>query len=324
MVFIVVALLVTARRNLKMFEETADEIRNQGSVASFVSRNRVPELEGVAASFDDLIGSLKSSATAMRRAAEENAHAFKTPIATMAQAAEPLKRGIPESDKRLRRSLDIIERCIEHLDALVSTARRLEEATAELVNPILRPLDLSLFVTRIGATFSTFHTEKGLRLETTASPGMVIRGNEDLIEVILENLLDNAADFSPPGGIVSLGLERHGNHVTLTVEDSGPDCDPEDLPRLFDRYFSSRPEHEDGLGSENFGIGLWLARRNAEALGGEIHAENRDAGGLRLVLIPTGVKKDRSYDPSNAVRPRPRPWLTSHKLGRAVALARRR
>jgi len=284
MSLIILALFVAARRSLKGFEATANDIRRQRIGASFVSSNKVPELEGVAESFDTLISSLKSSAQAMRRAAEENAHAFKTPIATIAQAVEPLKRGIPEDKPQLRRSLEIIERSINRLDALVSTARRLEEVAAELVHPVLRPIDLSVFVSRIGDNFSTFHKNKGLKLKTTVTPGIIILGDEDMIEVILENLFDNAADFSPPNGIISLKLERHGDHAVLTVEDSGPGCPPEDLPRLFDRYFTHRPERKEGPGVENFGIGLWIVRHNAEALGGEIHAENRQEGGLRHIL----------------------------------------
>ncbi|HTH16547.1 MAG TPA: sensor histidine kinase, partial [Magnetospirillum sp.] len=96
----------------------------------FVKANNIPELDGVARELDQMVANLRSTAEAFRFAAEENAHAFKTPIATIAQAMEPLKRLGGDSAGR---SLQVIEASLDRLDALVAASRRLDQVNADLV-----------------------------------------------------------------------------------------------------------------------------------------------------------------------------------------------
>jgi two-component system sensor histidine kinase ChvG len=96
--------------------------------------------------------------------------------------------------------------------------------------------------------------------------------------------------FSPEGESIGVRLETHDSIAELLIGDSGPGVPPENITRIFDRYFSHRPARDsvDGHGS-HFGIGLWIARRNIEALGGTIDAENRQPHGLLMrVRLPRG------------------------------------
>ncbi len=111
-----------------------------------------------------------------------------------------------------------------------------------------------------------------------------MNAGDDLLETVIENLLDNAISFSPPGGEVALSLDAEGSDALITVEDQGPGVAGEKLERIFERYYSERDETVDGDGNEHFGIGLWIVRRNVEAIGGRITAENRPQGGLRVRL----------------------------------------
>ena len=112
-----------------------------------------------------------------------------------------------------------------------------------------------------------------------------------MIETVGENLIDNAVSFSPAGSEVLVHLTRDGHFAHLTVSDEGPGVPDEQLERIFDRYYSERrPESASDAPSSYFGIGLWIARRNVEAMGGTIVAENRMPHGLaihvRLPLAP--------------------------------------
>ena len=114
-------------------------------------------------------------------------------------------------------------------------------------------------------------------------PGIAVWGNEDMLESVIENVVENAISVSPSGGLVTVTLKREGEEAILTVEDQGSGVDPENLERIFERYFSQRPA--DGENEEShFGIGLWIVRRNVEAMGGSVTAENLDAGGLRITV----------------------------------------
>lgn len=256
MAALVLVLLLEVWRNLRRFGELArDIVMHRGPASSFSEQNTVPELEPVAEDFDRLVATLHNSAVNLRRAAEDNAHAFKTPIAVIRQAVEPLKRIVPPEDSRGRRAIDMIEGSIERLDGLVSFARRMDETAA------------------------------------------------DLLETVIENVVDNALSFSPAGGSIRVVCKREGAGILLAVDDEGPGVDPANVEKIFERYFSQRPASHaagrpparavaagrfasDGDGPADdmphYGIGLWIVRRNVEAVGGRVDAENRLEGGLGI------------------------------------------
>jgi two-component system, OmpR family, sensor histidine kinase ChvG len=116
-------------------------------------------------------------------------------------------------------------------------------------------------------------------------------GSADLIETAIENILDNAVSFTPPNGTIRVRTRRDGKMARVVIEDEGPGVAPDRLRRIFERYYSVRPASAaNGAknGAVNFGIGLWIVRRNIEAMGGHVYAENRREGGLRMVVeLPT-------------------------------------
>ncbi len=135
--------------------------------------------------------------------------------------------------------------------------------------------------------------ERRLRLRSRVEAGLIVRASEETLETIVENLVENAVSFSPADGVVSVSLARAESWVELMVEDDGPGVEADNLNRIFERYFSQRqPGHglPDGSGEdaqadgEHFGIGLWIVRRNVEAFGGRVRAENRAEGGFRMTV----------------------------------------
>jgi two-component system, OmpR family, sensor histidine kinase ChvG len=119
-------------------------------------------------------------------------------------------------------------------------------------------------------------------------PRLIVQGGEELLETVAENLLDNAAGFSTPGSEIKVTLVRYEGRARLTVEDQGPGVDETNLDRIFRRYVSirgnvSRVDGSNHDAKSHFGIGLWIVRRNVEAMGGTITARNRDGGGLCVI-----------------------------------------
>ncbi|SMH48407.1 sensor histidine kinase [Azospirillum agricola] len=298
MALLVLAVLAGVWRNLHRFGDLArDLVGGEGAgddgKASFAERNTVPELSGVAEDFDRLVDTLRDSSRSLRRAAEDNAHAFKTPIAVIRQSVEPLRRALPTDNARSQRALTMIEKSVDKLDGLVSFARRMDEAAADLLAPTRRRVDLSALVERMAGGYTGLLAERQLHMRSRIDAGLVVRASEETLETIVENLVENAVSFSPADGAVSVRLTRVGAWAELVVEDEGPGVDPANLDRIFERYFSQRepgrgmPEDEAAAqqaGSTHFGIGLWIVRRNIEAFGGRVRAENRPSGGLRMTV----------------------------------------
>jgi signal transduction histidine kinase len=92
---------------------------------------------------------------------------------------------------------------------------------------------------------------------------------------VLANLIANALRYTPRGGQVRVVCAANDRHVTLSVSDSGAGIAPDDLPRIFDRFYKTRDSHGSGLG-------LAIAKNLVEAHGGEIHAESQVGRGTTI------------------------------------------
>jgi len=130
-----------------------------------------------------------------------------------------------------------------------------------------------------------------LTISADLLPGLYVLGTEEMIETVVENLIENAVSFSPAGSEILVHLARDGRFAHLTISDQGTGVPTEQLERIFDRYYSERrAEAASDATSSYFGIGLWIARRNVEAMGGTVEAENLEPQGLaihvRLPLAP--------------------------------------
>jgi len=289
MILLVFTTFWTIRRGLRRFAERANAIRERRPGGSFADQNDVPELADVADEFDRMVEVLAASARDIRRAAEDNAHAFKTPIAVIRQSLEPLKRAVAADNQRGLRAVGLIESSLDRLDGLVASARHFDETTADLIDTPRGEVDLSRLVARLIQAHADALAARRIEIKSFIRHRVAAFANEEMVETVIENLLENAASFSPEGESIGVRLEIRNGMAELLIGDSGPGVTAENIDRIFDRYFSYRPAAGEA-GSEgqvHFGIGLWVARRNVEALGGTIRAENRKPHGLLLrVRLP--------------------------------------
>jgi two-component system sensor histidine kinase ChvG len=271
--------------DLRSFATLARRIRqgSQNGHDSFAKITAIPELIPVAGEFDRMVGTLDASARAMREAAEDNAHAFKGPIATLTQSIEPL-RLTASSDPRAHQALDVIGHALDRLTSLVQGARRLDEAAADLINARLQTVDLAQMARDMANAFDRIHGPEGINVRTKGASKAYVAATEESLETILENLLDNAVGFSPKGGTVTVSVTRESSEIRLLVEDEGPGVPSDQLDSIFRRNFSHRPSERrsEQQGTAHFGIGLAVVRRTVEMLGGRVRAENIPGAGLRI------------------------------------------
>lgn len=293
MAFLIAAIFVGVWRGLHRFRQLALSPNEQ---AGFAMMTNIPELASLALAFDRMVQRMKRSADMLRQAAEDNAHAFKGPIGTIRQAIErPLRHGSPDTVE-LQVFRQTVSSALDRLDGLVRSARYLDSAAAELLEPHQSRVDLSALVRAFVDSYPTARLAHQVRIETDVAEGVVVTGQTEALEVILENLVDNAISFSPDGGRLAVRLETHDGQAIISVEDDGPGIAQDRLDRIFDRYYTDRPADKPSLGytdsEQHFGIGLWLVRQNTVSLGGHISAINRAPRGLR-VIIALPVTNDR-------------------------------
>lgn len=284
----ILLVLVSVSRSLDSFERLARSISlGREAHRRFEKLNEVPELAGVARQFDAMVDRLRDSAAAVRESAEESAHALKTPIGAIRQALEPLRNSLPGDDRRGRRAVEIIDQCCARLGQLVVEMRRSIEAAALLADPPSERIDLGRAVSALVDEMRGPSEAANVHLEVDTVPRVVVRGSDEAIETVVENLVDNAIGFSPDGGTVRVTVRRERGRAVLEVVDQGPGVAAENLDRIFEKGFSSRSSAQRSPGAtadENFGMGLWIVRRNVAAMNGTVRAANRPTGGLAIEI----------------------------------------
>lgn len=294
--FALLAILIALSvwRSLHHFRKVAREIR-QGRMTeySFTDRNVVPELNSVAMDFDYLVRDLRVIAQDIRQTAEDNAHSFKGPLSTIQASLEPIKRSLAEDNHRATRAVGLIESSLGRLNMLVNATQRLDFNTADLIDAPRPQIDLTHVVADVLLRYRDILAERQLRLIRTLEEEATVRAGQGVLDIVFENILDNAISFSPPNATIAVYVFREGNSIHLHIDDEGPGVDPRKVEHIFDRYFSLRPKGAPRMqvapsasnGASHAGLGLWIVRRNIESMGGTISAVNRIGGGLSIRII---------------------------------------
>jgi two-component system sensor histidine kinase MprB len=226
------------------------------------------ELARLAASFNATLDALARSVEAQRHLIADASHELRTPIASLRaniQTLQDAERLEPEDRDSLRR--DIVEE-LDELTALVSDVVELARgASGEVAAEDVR-LDQI-----VADAVERTRRRRELRFQADLEP-TVVRGAPDRINRAVSNLLDNARKWSPPDGLVEVGL----HDGVLTVRDHGPGFAETDLPHVFERFYRADAARQ----LPGSGLGLAIVRQAAEAHGGHVTAANAPGGGALL------------------------------------------
>lgn len=269
-------------------------------------RVAIPDLSGrhdeigeLSVSLGRMTKALYDRIEAIERFAADVAHEIKNPLTSIRSAVDTLGRvKRPEDQVRL---VEIIRDDVRRLDRLITDISAASRLDAELARGGRERIDLRQLVTNFAEhAQSTWSQTAGvaLVLDTSAlkpADALTIEGHETRLAQVLDNIVANARSFSPSGGHIYLRLkvdDGKSPFAVLQIEDDGPGIPADNLERIFERFYTSRPGAEFG---KNSGLGLSISRQIVEAHGGKVWAENRsDAAGhvngarfvLRLPLKP--------------------------------------
>jgi two-component system sensor histidine kinase CreC len=206
-------------------------------------------------------------------------HEMKSPLTAVVSAAELMEAPLPEAE-RARFSRLILEesRRLQHIIERMLQLARVEQLQRPEDNQLLDLGELA----RQGAESRRAALEgRGLSIEIQAEGSFPCRGDPFLLRQALNNLLDNAIDFSPPDGVIRVALEKNPGKLLLKVSDQGAGAPDYALPQLFERFYSlPRP----ATGRKSTGLGLPFVREVARLHGGEAHFANRPGGGAEVCL----------------------------------------
>jgi two-component system sensor histidine kinase BaeS len=158
---------------------------------------------------------------------------------------------------------------------------RLDAGKLEVVG---KPFDLAALLSEEAERFGARAAAKEVRLEVKVPGELPVRADPKRTGQILAVLLDNAVRFAPPGGSIDVYGRLLDGRTEAAVTDTGPGIPPEQLDRVFDRFYRAEASRSRGKGAGT-GLGLAIARDLARAQGGDIVAESPKGGGGRIRLI---------------------------------------
>jgi two-component system, OmpR family, phosphate regulon sensor histidine kinase PhoR len=209
-------------------------------------------------------------------------HELRTPLASVRLLVETLEDAIDTDPDQAQTFIEKIETEVQNLTELVSEILELSRIESGQVPMRIEPIEAEQLVREVMARMLTLAQRHRVQLHTDIEQGksLVVADSKQILRVLV-NLVHNAIKFTPSGGIVVIGtrLEEGGNTQCFFVRDTGIGIPPEDLPRIFERFYKvnqarSKADFIGGPGGGGSGLGLAIARHVVEAHGGRIKVES--------------------------------------------------
>jgi len=256
-------------------ERVRRRIRARVEIPDFTRRR--DEIGHLSGALRDMTNALYTRIEAIESFAADVAHELRNPLTSLRSAVETLP--LAKNDESRKRLLEVIEHDVKRLDRLITDISDASRLDAELQRQEANPIDLTQLLDALVKAANEVRGEAvkvTLALEGGKPGDFNVPGHESRLAQVISNLLDNARSFSPPDGTVRVTCRKLKNEIEIDVDDDGPGVPPDALQKIFERFYTDRPDQ--GFG-QNSGLGLSISKQIIEAHGGTIWAENRSVPG---------------------------------------------
>jgi two-component system, OmpR family, sensor histidine kinase ChvG len=260
------------RRLADAAESVRRRIRSRVEIPDFTRRR--DEIGHLSGTLRDMTNALYSRIEAIESFAADVAHELKNPLTSLRSAVETLP--VAKTDESRGRLLNIIQHDVKRLDRLISDISDASRLDAELQRQESVPVNLDKLLNTVVGVANEVNREDGvrvtLRFEGGGARSFKVPGHDSRLGQVVVNLIENARSFSPPGGTVRVTCRRLKSSVDIMVDDDGPGVQPDAVEKIFERFYTDRPQQ--GFG-QNSGLGLSISKQIVEAHGGAIWVEDR-------------------------------------------------
>jgi two-component system, OmpR family, sensor histidine kinase ChvG len=285
-----VATLVNILLSLLLSSTIANPLRRLAAAAVRVRRGarqreeipdfayRQDEIGNLSIALREMTTALYDRIDAIESFAADVSHELKNPLTSLRSAVETLP--LAKSDEAKQRLTEIIFHDVRRLDRLISDISDASRLDAELARSDSTPVDMqTLLKNMVEISRQIRSGRKAVEIDLVidgkpgSKPSFTVHGHDLRLGQIITNLIENARSFVPDeGGRVVIRLSQSRGRVNVQVEDNGPGIQAEDIDRIFERFYTDRPEGESF--GQNSGLGLSISRQIAEAHGGTLRADN--------------------------------------------------
>ncbi|TLY22880.1 MAG: heavy metal sensor histidine kinase [Nitrospirae bacterium] len=271
-----------ALRPVEAITQAAQRIAAGDLTQRLAAPSTSDEIGRLAATFNDMIARLETSFRQMRQFSADASHELRTPLTVIKGEAElALRRTRPAEDYKLvlESTLEEIDRMTQIVDELLFLSRTdLGEVVIERL-----PVRLDALVEDIRRQTGVLGQEQGVQVTVGSVDPATVLGDELRLRELLLNLVDNAVKYSRPGGKVEIALLREGAAARLSVTDQGIGMTPEEMGRIFDRFY--RTDAARAHAKKGTGLGLSICKWIAEAHHGRIEVQSHVGEGSRFTVV---------------------------------------
>lgn len=264
------------------------------------------EVARVAVSFNAMAREVARSQRAMRDFLANVSHDLKTPLTSIQGFSQAIAEGAAGSPEDIEEAGRIIHQEAQRMRGLVDDLLYLSQIESGQMEMRLEPLDIADLLRACGERFEWRLKESGATLTFDVPPLPSFEGDGRRLDQAFGNLIDNAVAYTPAGGVITVTARHQGGELRVEVHNTGSYIPPEDLGRVFERFFRVDRARRTG----HSGLGLAIAAEVVEAHGGTIRAASSPEDGTRFtVTLPYRVPPPKPRRAARAAHPsdQPRP-----------------
>jgi signal transduction histidine kinase len=261
--------LLLARRIARPIERLAEAAQRtaEGDLRATAPVEGPAEVRALANAFNVMVDRLAEQDAVRREFVVNASHELRTPLTNLQGYLEALRDGVlppdPATFDSLREEVDRLTRLAASLDLL---------AGANDERPMPEDVDLGALVRSSLELTAPSFARRSISVDSSIVPGVVVHARSDELAQVISNLLQNALRYMPAGGDVRVEVARNEGHAVVRVGNSGSEIPPDDLPRVWERFF--RVERSRDRSSGGAGIGLAIVKRLVEEAGGRVGASS--------------------------------------------------
>jgi heavy metal sensor kinase len=208
------------------------------------------EIDKLAATFNDMLDRIQTLVTERKEMTENIAHDLRSPITRIRGIAEMALTAGKGADEYEAAAANTVEEC-DRLLEMINTMLYISQAEGGARKPTMEEIDMIRVVRDACELFQPVAEDKGVSLITRVESDLKVRGERQLLQRMVANLIDNALNYTPSSGTVTVSVNGDENLGVISVDDTGIGILPEELPRIFGRFYrcdQSRSRPGTGLG----------------------------------------------------------------------------
>lgn len=257
-----------------------------GDLSARVAVRGKDEIGQLGQAFNRMAETVERMVRSGRELTANVSHEMRSPLARIRIAGECLKESVAHGDTAdAEQLLEGMWEDIAESDRMLG--RILEYSRLDLASaaPVTTPVALAAIISGLLKAMRPLFSSRGVTVETELESDLVVIGDEELLRTACKNILENAARYTPEGGLVRVVLRVAGNAVVLEVTNSSPPLRQEDLERLFEPFYRGQ-----GVPGDGSGLGLAITRKIVLLHGGEVGAANTPHGFQVRLRLPGGIR----------------------------------